>query len=104
MSRDDQNDVLFGNGDERPSNHCGNPHMSELIDQRRRQILAGGAALGALGFLGVLPQAVVVGDGRGYLHFLRPESGELAARLRPDSSAIVAIAVSPPRHPMAPDS
>lgn len=32
--------------------------MSELIDQRRRQILAGGAALGALGFLGVLPQAV----------------------------------------------
>jgi outer membrane protein assembly factor BamB len=39
---------------------------------------------------GVLPQAVVVGDGRGYLHFLRPESGEFAARLRPDSSAIVA--------------
>lgn len=58
MSRDDQNDVLFGNGDERPSNHSNNPHLSELIDQRRRQIIAGGAAVGALGFLGVLPQAV----------------------------------------------
>jgi len=58
MSLDEQNAVLFGSGDELPSNHCANPHMSELIDQRRRQILAGGAALGALGFLGVLPQAV----------------------------------------------
>ena len=58
MSRDDQNDVLFGNGDERPSNHSNNPHLSDLIDQRRRQIIAGGAAVGALGFLGVLPQAV----------------------------------------------
>ncbi len=58
MSRDDQNDVLFGNGDERPSNHSNNPHLSDLIDQLRRQIIAGGAAVGALGFLGVLPQAV----------------------------------------------
>ena len=58
MSLDEQNAVLFGSGDELPSNHCANPHMSELLDQRRRQILAGGAALGALGFLGVLPQAV----------------------------------------------
>ena len=46
MSLDEQNAVLFGSGDELPSNHCANPHMSELIDQRRRQILAGGAALG----------------------------------------------------------
>ncbi|MFG0382887.1 PhoX family protein [Pseudomonas sp. zbq_18] len=58
MSLDDQNTALFGNGDEPLSNHSANPHMSELIDQRRRQILAGGAAIGALGFLGVLPQAV----------------------------------------------
>lgn len=56
MSFDEQNAVLFGSGDELPSNHSANPHMSELIDQRRRQILAGGAAIGALGFLGVLPQ------------------------------------------------
>ena len=56
MSLDDQNAVLFGTGDELPSNLSANPHMSELIDQRRRQILAGGAAIGALGFLGVLPQ------------------------------------------------
>lgn len=58
MSLDDQNTALFGNGDEPLSNHSANPHMSELIDQRRRQILAGSAAIGALGFLGVLPQAV----------------------------------------------
>ena len=62
MSLDDHDAVLFGSGDERPSNHCGNPHMSELIDQRRRQILAGGAAVGALGFLGVLPQAVAAAE------------------------------------------
>lgn len=58
MSLDDQNTALFGNGDEPLSNHSANPHMNELVDQRRRQILAGGAAIGALGFLGVLPQAV----------------------------------------------
>jgi outer membrane protein assembly factor BamB len=39
---------------------------------------------------GALPQAVAVGDSRGYLHLLRPDTGEFAARLRPDSSAIVA--------------
>lgn len=38
----------------------------------------------------VLPSAVVVGDFQGYLHFLRPDSGELAARTRLDSSAVVA--------------
>lgn len=65
MSRDDQNDVLFGNGDERPSNHSSNPHLSELIDQRRRQIIAGAGAVGALGFLGVLPQAVEAAEQAG---------------------------------------
>ena len=53
MSHDENNAVLFGNGDEAPSNHSHNPHFNELIDGRRRQILAGGAALGVLGFLGV---------------------------------------------------
>ena len=69
MSLDDQNTVLFGNGDEPLSNHSANPHMSELIDQRRRQILAGGAALGALGFLGVLPQAVAAAEQGAQLPF-----------------------------------
>ncbi|HBX54017.1 MAG TPA: Tat pathway signal protein, partial [Pseudomonas sp.] len=49
MSTND-NPVLFGNGDELPSNHSSNPHINELIS--RRQVLAGGAALGALAFLG----------------------------------------------------
>ena len=41
MSLDEQNAVLFGSGDELPSNHCANPHMSELIDQRRRGEIPG---------------------------------------------------------------
>lgn len=53
MSHDENNAVLFGSGDEAPSNHSHNPHFNELVDARRRQILAGGAALGVLGFLGV---------------------------------------------------
>lgn len=38
----------------------------------------------------VLAPAVVVGDFQGYLHFLRPSTGEFVGRVRPDSSAIVA--------------
>ncbi|SDT14336.1 PhoX family protein [Pseudomonas oryzae] len=57
MSRESDHAVLFGNGDELPSNPSANPHLGELIDQRRRQLLAGGAALGLLGFLGVSPWA-----------------------------------------------
>ena len=46
--------ILFGDGDELPSNHSNNPHMNDLIaGLGRRQVLAGGAALGALAFLGV---------------------------------------------------
>lgn len=37
-----------------------------------------------------LRSAVVVGDFQGYLHFLRPATGEVVARMRPDSSAMVA--------------
>ena len=54
MSREDDNNPLFGSGDELPSNHSANPHINELIASGlgRRQVLAGGAALGALAFLG----------------------------------------------------
>lgn len=71
MSLDEQNAVLFGNGDELPSNHSANPHMNELIDQRRRQILAGGAAVGALGFLGVLPTIAEAAEQSPELPFTR---------------------------------
>ncbi|QLC72410.1 PhoX family phosphatase [Pseudomonas sp. LPB0260] len=54
MRQEDDNSVLFGNGDELPSNHSSNPHFNQLIETRlaRRQVLAGGAALGALAFFG----------------------------------------------------
>ena len=49
----DQKPELFDNGDELPSNNSENPHISELIaGLKRRQVVAGGAAVGALGFLG----------------------------------------------------
>ncbi|RJG14606.1 PhoX family phosphatase [Pseudomonas cavernicola] len=54
MNPDNKDTALFGSGDELPSNHSSNPHINELIaDLGRRQVLAGGAALGALAFLGV---------------------------------------------------
>jgi uncharacterized protein len=54
MRQEDDNSVLFGNGDELPSNHSSNPHFNQLIQTRlaRRQVLAGGATFGALAFLG----------------------------------------------------
>ncbi|WP_217473616.1 PhoX family protein [Stutzerimonas stutzeri] len=51
----DDNNILFGNGDELPSNRSGNPHIQDVINLGRRKVLAGGAALGALAFLGSLP-------------------------------------------------
>ncbi|WP_285961886.1 PhoX family protein [Pseudomonas tohonis] len=54
MNKEKENAVLFGNGDEVPSNQSPNPHISELIEGvKRREVLAGGAAFGALAFLGV---------------------------------------------------
>ncbi len=38
----------------------------------------------------VVSAAVIVGDFQGYLHYLRPATGEFAGRVRVDSSAIVA--------------
>ena len=51
----DDNNILFGNGDELPSNRSANPHIQDVISLGRRKILAGGAALGALAFLGGVP-------------------------------------------------
>lgn len=51
----DDNNILFGNGDELPSNRSANPHIQDVINLGRRKILAGGAALGALAFLGGVP-------------------------------------------------
>ena len=48
-------DILFGNGDEPPSNDSSNPNIHEVIELGRRQVMAGGAAMGVLAFLGVLP-------------------------------------------------
>jgi hypothetical protein len=52
---DDQSTTLFGNGDELPSNHSGNPHINQLINPSlaRRQVVAGGAAIGVMAFLGI---------------------------------------------------
>jgi hypothetical protein len=53
------NAVLFGNGDEPPSNTTNNPHINDLIGSlNRRQVLIGGATMSALAFLG----AAVPGD------------------------------------------
>ncbi|MHA6637018.1 PhoX family protein [Stutzerimonas frequens] len=48
----ENNDILFGNGDELPSNHSTNPHIQDVISLGRRKVLTGGAAMGALAFLG----------------------------------------------------
>lgn len=58
MSTDNEN-ILFGNGDELPSNQSGNAHIQDLIAIGRRQLLAGGATLGALAFLGVSLPATI---------------------------------------------
>ncbi|MFC3606743.1 PhoX family protein [Stutzerimonas tarimensis] len=50
--KSDNDGILFGNGDELPSNHSGNPHLDDVIALGRRRFLSGGAALGALAFLG----------------------------------------------------
>jgi len=48
----ENNDILFGNGDELPSNHSTNPHIQDVISAGRRKVVVGGAALGAMAFLG----------------------------------------------------
>ncbi|UTW07914.1 PhoX family protein [Pseudomonas benzenivorans] len=68
MHQKDDNSVLFGSGDELPSNHSRNPHFNELIETplARRQVLAGGAALGTLAFLGAaLPRVSLAGEHAG---------------------------------------
>ncbi len=62
---DDNQNIMFGNGDERPSNHSANPHIQDVIAMGRRQVLAGGAALGALAFLGGLPAVASAAEPQG---------------------------------------
>ena len=67
MSRNNDNDTaLFGNGDELPSNHSGNSHIDQLINPllARRQVVAGGAALGALTFFGIGLPGIAAADER----------------------------------------
>jgi secreted PhoX family phosphatase len=52
---DDNQNIMFGNGDELPSNRSNNCHIQDVVSAGRRKVLAGGAALGALAFLGGLP-------------------------------------------------
>ncbi|MDH4569190.1 PhoX family phosphatase [Pseudomonas sp. BN414] len=59
MNEHNDNAVLFGSGDELPSNTSNNPHINDLIGGlNRRQVLIGGAAASALAFLG----AAIPGD------------------------------------------
>lgn len=52
---DNSDNIMFGNGDELPSNRSANPHIQDVINAGRRKVLANGAAVGALAFLGGLP-------------------------------------------------
>lgn len=59
---DDNQNIMFGNGDELPSNRSGNPHIQDVVDLGRRKIMAGGAAFGALAFLGGLPSIAAAAE------------------------------------------
>ncbi len=81
---DDNQNILFGNGDELPSNRSANPHIQNVIDAGRRKVLAGGAAFGALAFLGGLPSIVEaaepakIGDGSPFPRRSRLSFGTVA--------------------------
>ena len=55
MRNEQEQNVLLGNGDEPLSNASSNPHINDLIEAglSRRQVVASGAALGVMCFLGV---------------------------------------------------
>ncbi|SEP59335.1 hypothetical protein SAMN04244573_00127 [Azotobacter beijerinckii] len=65
----DKDPPLFGNGDELPSNRSDNPHINDLIEGiGRRQVIAGGMAMGILAFLGVsMPSAGMAAQANGLL-------------------------------------
>lgn len=64
MNQQNDNAVLFGNGDELPSNTSDNPHINDLIGGlNRRQLLIGGAAMSTLAFLGAaIPGEALAAD------------------------------------------
>ena len=57
MRNEQEQNVLFGNGDEPLSNASSNPHINDLIEAglSRRQVVAGGAALGVIVLSPCLP-------------------------------------------------
>ncbi|MFB8828651.1 PhoX family phosphatase [Azotobacter sp. CWF10] len=77
--RTDKDAAPFGDGDEVPSNHSGNPHISDLIQGiSRRHVITGGIAMGMLAFLGVsVPRACNAGAAQGLLK--QPSSLTFAA-------------------------
>lgn len=83
-----QQDILFGNGDEPPSNHSANPDIHEVIALGRRQVIAGGAAVGLLAFLGVLPTvAEAASNGEGARKPFPPRRNRLPFPAVPTSRA-----------------
>ncbi len=76
MNDHNDNAVLFGNGDERPSNISDNPHINDLIGGlNRRQVLVGGAAASALAFLGAtLPGEAMAADAQAKGFSFKPRS------------------------------
>ncbi|BAN48230.1 PhoX family phosphatase [Metapseudomonas resinovorans] len=76
MNQQNDNTVLFGNGDELPSNRSDNPHINDLIGGlNRRQVLVGGAAMSALAFLGAaLPGDAMAADTQARGNPFKPRS------------------------------
>ncbi|GLZ88912.1 hypothetical protein Pres01_49630 [Metapseudomonas resinovorans] len=76
MNEHNDNAVLFGSGDELPSNTSNNPHINDLISGlNRRQVLIGGAAASALAFLGAaLPGDAMAADSQAKGFPFKPRS------------------------------
>ncbi|MDH1728015.1 PhoX family phosphatase [Pseudomonas chengduensis] len=86
MRNEQEQNVLFGNGDEPLSNASSNPHINDLIEAglSRRQVVAGGAALGVMGFLGVaMPGSAEAADNP-----LKDQLKELLERLKKRSKRL----------------
>ncbi|WKN19999.1 PhoX family protein [Azotobacter vinelandii] len=88
--RTDKDTALSGDGDEIPSNHSNNPHIDDLIQGiGRRQVIAGGMAMGMLAFLGVtVPRTGNAGEARGLLKRPSRLAFEAVAVTRADTISV----------------